>query len=48
MSQIHLKNISIAFGADPLLDKVDLIIEAKERLCILGRNGVSVFYHILI
>jgi ATP-binding cassette subfamily F protein uup len=41
MSQIHLKNISIAFGADPLLDKVDLIIEAKERLCILGRNGTG-------
>ncbi len=41
MSQIHLKNISIAFGSDPLLDKVDLIIEAKERLCILGRNGTG-------
>ncbi len=41
MSQIQLKNISIAFGADPLLDQVDLIIEAKERLCILGRNGTG-------
>lgn len=41
MSQIHLKNISIAFGADPLLDQADLTIEAKERLCILGRNGAG-------
>lgn len=41
MSQIHLKNISIAFGAEPLLDQVDLVVEAKERLCILGRNGTG-------
>ncbi len=41
MSQINLKNISIAFGAESLLDHVDLIIEEKERLCILGRNGTG-------
>ncbi|MCD6046352.1 MAG: ATP-binding cassette protein [Gammaproteobacteria bacterium] len=41
MSQIQLKNISIAFGAELLLDQADLTIEAKERLCILGRNGTG-------
>ncbi len=41
MSQIQLKNISIAFGTAPLLDRVHLIIEEKERLCILGRNGAG-------
>lgn len=41
MSQIHLKNVSIAFGAEPVLDHIDLVVEEKERLCILGRNGAG-------
>lgn len=41
MSKISLRNVSISFGLDPLLDKVDLQIEEKERVCILGRNGTG-------
>ncbi|WP_026374890.1 ABC transporter ATP-binding protein [Aestuariibacter salexigens] len=39
MSHIQLKNASILFGHPPLLDDVDLVIEAGERVCLVGRNG---------
>lgn len=41
MSQLTLKNISISYGAAPLLDNINLTIHAKDRLCILGRNGMG-------
>lgn len=39
MSIIRLENVSLAYGLKPLLDHVDLSIEAADRLCLLGRNG---------
>ena len=36
---LRLDHVSLAFGARPLLDAVDLAVEAGERLCIIGRNG---------
>ncbi len=39
MPVISLKNICLNIGAQALLDKVQLSVEAGERLCILGRNG---------
>ena len=41
MSKISIRNLSISFGLQPLLDQVDLQIEEKERVCILGRNGTG-------
>ena len=41
MPLITLKNISLSFGAPPLLDSVNLHIDANERVCLLGRNGAG-------
>ena len=38
MSLLTLRNISLAFGQAPLLDKV---VEPKQRICIIGRNGAG-------
>jgi len=39
MAQVTLHGITLSFGGPPLLDSVDLQIEAGERLCLVGRNG---------
>ncbi|PSJ47146.1 ATP-binding cassette ATPase Uup [Zobellella taiwanensis] len=41
MSLLTLQNAQLAFGDAPLLDGVDLNIQAGERLCIVGRNGAG-------
>jgi ATP-binding cassette subfamily F protein uup len=41
MSLINLKNVSVAFGADPILDQANLIIESNERIGLIGRNGAG-------
>ena len=39
MALITLQNISLAFGGLPVLDKINMQIEAGERVCLVGRNG---------
>ncbi len=39
MSLIQLKNVQLAFGVAPILDKVNFSLEAGERVCLIGRNG---------
>ncbi|MCD6060883.1 MAG: transporter ATPase [Moraxellaceae bacterium] len=39
MSLLTLRDISLAFGAAPLLDHVSLTLERGERVCVVGRNG---------
>jgi ATP-binding cassette subfamily F protein uup len=39
MSIIRIENVSLAYGARPLLEHVNLVIEAGQRYCLLGRNG---------
>ncbi|NMH58421.1 ATP-binding cassette ATPase Uup [Alteromonas ponticola] len=39
MSLIQLKNISLMFGSPPLLNDIDLVVQPKERVCLVGRNG---------
>ena len=39
MAQIRLRNISLAFGPDKLLDEAELVIEQGDKIAILGRNG---------
>jgi ATP-binding cassette subfamily F protein uup len=38
---ITLDNISLAFGLEPILDQVKLQIAARERICLIGRNGTG-------
>ena len=39
MVLVRLKGACLAFGTQVLLDKVDLDVNAGERVCVLGRNG---------
>ncbi|MBI5186980.1 MAG: ATP-binding cassette domain-containing protein [Nitrospinae bacterium] len=41
MALIGLKEISLAFGRQPVLDGVDLQIQDGERICLVGRNGAG-------
>ncbi len=36
-----LKDVSLAFGLHPILDKADLTINAGEKICLVGRNGAG-------
>ena len=37
--QISLKNISLTFGEEPVFDKLNLIINPRDRIALVGRNG---------
>ena len=39
MALITLQEVSLSFGGPPLLDTLNLQIEAGERVCLVGRNG---------
>ena len=39
MALLFLRDIQLSFGSAPLLNKLNLQIEANDRLCIVGRNG---------
>lgn len=39
MALLFLRDISLSFGAAPLLDKISFQLEPQERVCIVGRNG---------
>jgi ATP-binding cassette subfamily F protein uup len=39
MALISLKDVSLSFGHPPLLTRINLQIEAGERVCLVGRNG---------
>ncbi len=39
MPLVTLRDISLAFGAEPLLDSINLTIETGEKIALLGRNG---------
>lgn len=41
MPLVELRTASLAFGHIPLLDEVALLIDQKERLCLIGRNGTG-------
>ncbi len=38
-SILTLKDVSLTYGEQPLLDHVDLQLERGERVCLVGRNG---------
>ena len=39
MALLFLRDISLSFGAAPLLNKISFQLEPSERVCIVGRNG---------
>jgi ATP-binding cassette subfamily F protein uup len=41
MTILSLRDISLSFGAPPLLDHVTFSLTKGERVCLLGRNGVG-------
>lgn len=41
MPLISFDNLSIAFGAEKLLDNASFQLEAGERVCLIGRNGAG-------
>ncbi len=41
MALISLREVCIGFGGPLLLDRVNLNIENRERVCLLGRNGAG-------
>ena len=41
MPLIEIRSGSLAFGHVPLLEEAMLLIEPKERLCLIGRNGTG-------
>jgi ATP-binding cassette subfamily F protein uup len=41
MPIIRLRNISVSFGGPAILEHISLSIEAGERVCLLGRNGMG-------
>ena len=41
MPLLQLSEVSLAYGHVPLLDHADLVIEAGERIGLIGRNGTG-------
>ena len=41
MPLVSLEGISIAYGHLPLLDNASLLVDARERVAVLGRNGAG-------
>jgi ATP-binding cassette subfamily F protein uup len=41
MPLVTLDRVSIAYGHVPLLDEANLQVEPRERVCVIGRNGVG-------
>lgn len=41
MALLSIKNVSLSFGGQPLLDDVTLNIERGDRICLLGVNGTG-------
>ena len=41
MSLLRLNDVHLAYGHRPLLDGADLVLERRERVALLGRNGTG-------
>ena len=39
MALVNLRNVSVSYGSEPVLEGVDLQIEPGERISLVGRNG---------
>ncbi|MEN5081374.1 ATP-binding cassette domain-containing protein [Bosea sp. TWI1241] len=36
---LHLRDVSLTFGGQPLLETAEIAVSAGERVCLVGRNG---------
>src|SRR5262245_40100598 len=41
MPILRLADVHLAYGHHPLLDGVDLVLEGRERVALVGRNGTG-------
>ena len=41
MALLSFTDVSLAFGLNPLLDKVSFQLDRGERVCLIGRNGAG-------
>ena len=41
MSLVRFDDVSLEFGDTPLLVNANFSIDAKERVCLIGRNGAG-------
>ncbi len=41
MPVLQLRNLTLRYGGDPVLDGVDFQIDPGERVCLIGRNGAG-------
>ena len=41
MALLSMKDVGLAFGGPPVLDRAAFGIERGERVCLLGRNGAG-------
>lgn len=41
MSLVHLQNITVSFGSPPILYKINFSLDKRERVCLVGRNGMG-------
>jgi len=41
MALIRLNSISVSFGGQPVLDKLDLAVESNQRIALVGQNGAG-------
>ncbi len=41
MSILRIQNGQLSYGTDTIFDGIDLVIEAGERVCLVGRNGAG-------
>jgi len=41
MSLLQLRNVTLRYGGEPVLDGVDFQIAEGERVCLIGRNGAG-------
>src|SRR3990172_12150233 len=41
MPLIRLSNVFLSYGGSPLLDNAELLIDPRERVCLIGRNGAG-------
>ncbi len=41
MALINITNAQLAYGDNPLLDRAEFVLQAGERVCLVGRNGAG-------
>jgi len=41
LSLLSLEDVSLSYGVPPLIDQINLSIQERERVCLIGRNGAG-------